>query len=262
MGDGAAAKDFFVHESSYLDDGASIGPGTKIWHFCHVQKARIGARCIFGQNCYVADEVVIGANVKVQNNVSIYTGTVIEDDVFLGPSCVLTNVTNPRSQVVRHALYEKTVLRRGVTVGANATIVCGITIGRYAFVAAGAVVAADVPDYALMMGVPARQHGWMSRHGHRLGRPDADGVAVCPESGYRYKKASPGVLRCLDLDEEAPLPPELAVAYGVTGPNLRGSGVARDLRADEGYCGYDGYDFDVVVGPGGPGQVGDCWNRY
>jgi UDP-2-acetamido-3-amino-2,3-dideoxy-glucuronate N-acetyltransferase len=146
----------------------------------------------------------------VQNNVAIYTGTVIEDDVFLGPSCVLTNVTNPRSQVLRHSLYEKTVFRRGVTVGANATIVCGIELGRYTFVAAGAVVAKSTPDYALMMGVPARQVGWMSRHGHRLKNPDAQGVMVCPESGYRYKEVSPGVVRCLDLDEEAPLPPELS----------------------------------------------------
>jgi UDP-2-acetamido-3-amino-2,3-dideoxy-glucuronate N-acetyltransferase len=135
---------------------------------------------------------------------------VIEDDVFLGPSCVLTNVTNPRSQVVRHSLYETTRLRRGATVGANATIVCGTTVGRYAFIAAGAVVAADVPDYALMMGVPARQRGWMSRHGHRLGEPDADGVYTCPESGYRYRETD-GVLRCLDLHEEQPLPADLAV---------------------------------------------------
>ena len=202
---------YFVHESSYVDDGAVIGEGTKIWHFSHIMKARIGRNCIFGQNDSVADDVVIGNNVKVQNNVSIYTGTIIEDDVFLGPSCVLTNVTNPRSQVKRHSLYEKTILRRGASVGANATIVCGITIGRYAFIAAGAVVAKDVPDYAMMMGVPARQHGWVSRHGHRLGQPDADGVLVCPESKFRYKEVSPGLLKCLDLDEEAPLPAELAV---------------------------------------------------
>jgi UDP-2-acetamido-3-amino-2,3-dideoxy-glucuronate N-acetyltransferase len=149
--------------------------------------------------------------VKVQNNVSIYTGTIIEDDVFLGPSCVLTNVTNPRSQVVRHSIYEKTIFRRGATVGANATIVCGIELGRYCFIAAGAVVVKDVPDYALMMGVPARQMGWMSRHGIRLPKPDSDGVMVCPESGYRYKEVEPGVVRCLDLDEESPLPTEKAV---------------------------------------------------
>ena len=202
---------FFVHESAYVDDGATIGEGTKIWHFAHVMGgAVIGERCIFGQNVMVASGVKIGNNVKVQNNVAIYTGTIIEDDVFLGPSCVLTNVTNPRSQVVRHSLYEKTVFRRGVTVGANATIVCGIEIGRYAFIAAGAVVAADVPDYALMVGVPARQEGWMSRHGHRLTNPDAEGIMTCPESGYRYKEVEPGVMRCLDIDEEAPLPEELS----------------------------------------------------
>jgi UDP-2-acetamido-3-amino-2,3-dideoxy-glucuronate N-acetyltransferase len=205
------AKPYFAHESAYVDEGCQIGPGTKIWHFSHIQSgAKIGARCIFGQNVNVANDVIIGDNVKVQNNVSIYTGTVIEDDVFLGPSCVLTNVTNPRSQVKRHTLYEKTLIRRGATVGANATIVCGIEIGRYAFIAAGAVVARNVPDYALMMGVPARQCGWMSRHGHRLRNPDADGILVCPESQMRYKEVAPGVLRCLNLDEEAPLPPELA----------------------------------------------------
>ena len=208
----AQNKPYFVHESAYVDEGAEIGEGTKIWHFAHVMKgAKIGRRCIFGQNTMVAGGVVVGDNVKVQNNVAIYTGTVIEDDVFLGPSCVLTNVTNPRSQVLRHSLYEKTVLRRGATIGANATVVCGIEVGRYAFVAAGAVVAADVPDYALMIGVPARQAGWMSRHGHRLGEPDADGVMVCPESGYRYRQTDTGALRCLDLDEEAPLPAELSV---------------------------------------------------
>jgi UDP-2-acetamido-3-amino-2,3-dideoxy-glucuronate N-acetyltransferase len=205
-------KDYFVHESAYVDQPCDIGKGTKIWHFSHIMKdVRIGEGCIFGQNVNVASGVVIGSNVKVQNNVSIYTGTIIEDDVFLGPSCVLTNVTNPRSQVVRHSLYEKIILRRGATVGANATIVCGIELGRYCFIAAGAVVAKDVPDYALMMGVPARQMGWMSRHGIRLPKPDSDGVMVCPESGYRYKEVGPGVVRCLDLDEESPLPPGKAV---------------------------------------------------
>jgi len=204
--------DYFVHESAYVDDGAVIGTGTKVWHFAHIMGgAVIGERCIFGQNVLISGGVTIGRNVKVQNNVAVYTGTVIEDDVFLGPSCVLTNVTNPRSQVVRHSLYEKTLLRRGVTVGANATIVCGIELGRYTFVAAGAVVVASTPDYALMVGVPARRIGWMSRHGHRLANPDEDGIMTCPESGYHYREVAPGVLRCLDLDEETPLPPELAV---------------------------------------------------
>lgn len=203
---------YFAHESSYVDEGAEVGAGTKIWHFSHVMTgAKIGEHCSFGQNCVVSPGVTIGSNVKVQNNVSIYEGTEIEDDVFLGPSCVLTNVTNPRSQVVRKSLYEKTLLRRGCSIGANATIVCGITIGRYAFVAAGAVVAKDVPDYALMIGVPARQKGWMSRHGHILKNPDTDGIMICPESVLRYQETSTGVLRCLDLDEEVALPPELAV---------------------------------------------------
>ena len=203
--------DYFVHASSYVDDGAKVGSGTKIWHFSHVMAgAEIGERCNFGQNCVVSPGVKIGSNVKVQNNVSIYEGTVIDDDVFLGPSCVLTNVTNPRSQVVRKALYEKTLLRRGCSIGANATVVCGITIGRYAFVAAGAVVAKDVPDYALMVGVPARQKGWMSRHGVLL-TPGDDGIMICKESGYRYQEVSSGVLKCLDLDEDAPLPAEKAV---------------------------------------------------
>jgi len=203
---------YFVHESSFVDEGAQVGAGTKIWHFSHVLSgAVIGERCSFGQNCSIAAGTLIGDNVKVQNNVSIYEGTVIEDDVFLGPSCVLTNVTNPRSQVVRKALYERTLLRRGCSIGANATVVCGITVGRYAFVGAGAVVAKDVPDYALMVGVPARFAGWMSRHGHRLPNPDAEGIMTCPESGLRYREASPGVLRCLDLDEDAPLPSNLAV---------------------------------------------------
>jgi UDP-2-acetamido-3-amino-2,3-dideoxy-glucuronate N-acetyltransferase len=204
-------KDYFVHESAYVDEPCEIGKGTKIWHFCHIMKdVKIGERCIFGQNVCVAGGVVMGNNVKVQNNVSIYTGAVIEDDVFLGPSCVLTNVTNPRSQVVRHSLYEKTVFRRGCTVGANATVVCGIELGRYCFIAAGAVVTENVPDYALMVGVPAKLAGWMSRHGHILKKPNPSGIMVCPESGYRYKEVEKGVMRCLDLDEEAPLPAELS----------------------------------------------------
>jgi UDP-2-acetamido-3-amino-2,3-dideoxy-glucuronate N-acetyltransferase len=209
-----AAKDepYFVHGSAFVDMPCRIGAGTKIWHGSHVMKgAKIGEKCILGQNVCIATDVNIGSNVKIQNNVSVYTGTEIEDDVFLGPSCVLTNITNPRSQIVRHALYEKTLIRRGATIGANATIVCGVTIGRYAFIAAGAVVAKDVPDYALMVGAPARQNGWMSRHGIKLPAPDKDGIMECPESKFRYKETSNGVLKCLDLDEEKPLPAEMAV---------------------------------------------------
>lgn len=205
-------KNVFIHESSFVDDGAVIGDGTRIWHFCHVLSgARIGERCSFGQNCCVSGGVIIGSDVKVQNNVSIYDGTVIEDDVFLGPSCVLTNVTNPRSQVVRRALYEQTLLRRGCSIGANATILCGVTIGRYAFVGAGAVVTRDVPDYALVVGAPARQAGWMSRHGQHLKNPDGNGIMTCPESELRYRLNDTGEMRCMDLDEETPLPPEMAV---------------------------------------------------
>ena len=201
---------YSVHASAYVDPGATIGAGTKIWHFSHVMKgARVGERCVLGQNVNVDGGTSIGDNVRIQNNVSIYTGVVIEDDVFLGPSAVLTNVTNPRAQVNRHDLYETTLLRRGCTIGANATVVCGVTIGRYAFVGAGSVVTKSVPDFALVVGNPARQVGWMSRHGHHLGSPDADGVMRCPESGFRYTERERGVLQCLDLDDEAPLPVEL-----------------------------------------------------
>jgi UDP-2-acetamido-3-amino-2,3-dideoxy-glucuronate N-acetyltransferase len=223
---------FFVHKSSYVDQPTSIGNNTKIWHFCHVMsECEIGAGCSFGQNCVIGPRVKIGNNVKVQNNISIYEGVEIEDDVFLGPSCVLTNVTNPRSQVLRKSLYEKTLLKRGCSIGANATIVCGITIGRYAFIGAGAVVHSDVPDYALMLGVPAKQKGWMSRHGHVLKNPDTEGVMICPESGLRYQvqsveseslivdsqpstinhQPSTAVLRCLDQGEDESLPSELAI---------------------------------------------------
>lgn len=198
---------YFAHPTAVIDPGAIIGNGSKIWHFAHISSgAKLGEKCIFGQNTFVADGVVVGNNVKVQNNVAIYTGTTIEDDVFLGPSCVLTNVTNPRSQINRHRLYEKTTIRRGSTIGANATIVCGITLGRYCFIAAGAVVVCNAPDYALMRGVPARQKGWMSRHGHAL-KAGPDGVLVCPESGFRYLEIAPGILRCSDLNEDDPLPP-------------------------------------------------------
>ena len=207
----SSARPYFVHSSAFVDEPSEIGAGTKIWHFCHVLPGpRIGRACTLWRNGMAGHDVVIGDNVKIQNNVAVYTGTVVEDDVFLGPSCVLTNVSNPRSQVVRRALYEKTLLRRGCTIGANATVVCGTTVGRYAFVSAGAVVTKDVPDYALMMGVPARQVGWMSRHGQRLTKPGAEGTMTCPESGFRYR-VEKGVLRCLDVEEDAPLPAENAV---------------------------------------------------
>src|SRR5207248_4381608 len=161
--------EYFVHESSYVDEGATVGRGTKIWHFCHVMPgAVIGERCNLGQNVVVMPGTRIGNNVKIQNNVSLYTGVTLEDDVFCGPSCVFTNVTNPRSEIVRKDEYRTTLVQRGATIGANATIVCGTTIGRFAFIAAGALVRTDVPNYALMAGVPAVRKGWMSRHGHRL----------------------------------------------------------------------------------------------
>lgn len=209
---------YFKHESAYVDDGCTIGDGTKIWHFAHVQSgAQIGCNCILGQNVNIANDVVIGDNVKIQNNVAVYTGTTVESDVFLGPSCVLTNVTNPRSQIKRHSLYEKILIKRGATVGANATIVCGITLGRYSFVAAGATITEDVPDYVLVMGCPAKPYAFVSRHGHILCKYNEvkEGVTyTCPESGYQYHLAD-GIMKCLDLDEEAPLPPELSV--GCTG---------------------------------------------
>ena len=198
---------YFAHESAYVDQPCTIGEGTKIWHFSHIMKgAKIGSGCNLGQNVFVATSVQIGNNVKIQNNVAVYAGTVIEDDVFLGPSCVLTNVTNPRAQIARQSLYEETVIRRGATIGANATIICGTTLGRYCFIAAGAVVTADVPDYALMVGVPARQNGWMSLHGHRLANPDTNGIMNCTESSLRYKEVEVGILKCLDIDEETSLP--------------------------------------------------------
>lgn len=196
---------YFAHPTAVIDDGAEIGGGTKVWHFSHVfAGAVIGEGCSFGQNNMVANGVLIGSNVKVQNNVSIYAGTTIEDDVFLGPSCVLTNVSNPRSQVVRQGIYEPTLLQRGTTVGANATIVCGTQLGRYCFISAGAVVTKSVPDYAMIVGVPGKQVGWMSRHGHKLSFSN-EGLAICPESGLRYRLERNSV-RCIDLDEEAGLP--------------------------------------------------------
>lgn len=180
-------KQYFSHESAIVDEGAVIGKGSKIWHFCHVMgKSILGEDCNLGQNVFVADDVVLGNNVKVQNNVSIYSGVVCEDDVFLGPSMVFTNITNPRSAVVRKGEYSRTLVKRGASIGANATIVCGNDIGRFAFIAAGAVITKEVPDYALMMGCPAAQAGWMSEYGHRL-EFDGAGKAVCAESGEEYQ---------------------------------------------------------------------------
>lgn len=203
---------YYVHPSSYVDEPSDIGEGTKIWHFCHVMpRARLGKGCILGQNVSIANDVVIGNNVKIQNNVSVYTGVEIEDDVFCGPSCVFTNVTNPRSQILRHDEYKRTLVRRGATIGANATIVCGVTLGPYAFIAAGALVRTDVPDYALMAGVPAVQKGWMSRHGHRLTKRSVEGHLICPQTGWRYEEKD-GRLRCLDYPEDQPLPSETRAA--------------------------------------------------
>ena len=180
--------DLTVHPSAIVDDGAVIGAGTRVWHFSHVcGGARIGAGCSLGQNVYIGNDVVIGDNVKIQNNVSVYDAVTIEDDVFCGPSMVFTNVYNPRSAVARKSEYRTTLVRRGATIGANATVVCGVTIGAHAFLAAGAVANRDVPDFALMAGVPARQIGWISRHGERLDLPlRGEGRALCPHSGDVY----------------------------------------------------------------------------
>lgn len=200
------SRPYYVHPSAYIDEPCEIGSGTKIWHFCHIMPhARIGANCNLGQNVFVASGVTIGNNVKIQNNVSVYAGVELEDDVFCGPSCVFTNVINPRSQIVRQNQYQSTLVRRGATIGANATIICGVIIGQYAFIAAGAVVRTNVPDYALMAGVPAVQKGWISRHGHRLPQPDNDGIMRCPESGWRYREIAPQIVRCLDWPEDQPL---------------------------------------------------------
>ena len=178
---------YFAHESAIIDDGCTIGCGTKIWHFSHIMSGcTIGRNCNIGQNVVVSPQVVLGNNVKVQNNVSVYTGVTCEDDVFLGPSAVFTNVINPRSAIARKDQYRPTVVKRGASIGANATIVCGHTIGQYALIGAGAVVTKDVKPYALVVGNPARQTGWVSEYGHKL-KFDSNNLAVCPESGKRYK---------------------------------------------------------------------------
>ncbi len=179
--------DYFAHESAFIDEGCIIGKGTKIWHFSHIMpNCTLGENCNIGQNVVISPDVVLGRNVKVQNNVSIYTGVICEDDVFLGPSMVFTNVINPRSAINRKAEYAKTIVKKGASIGANATIVCGHDIGEYAFIGAGAVVTKHVPAFALMVGNPARQMGWISEYGHRL-EFDTNGNARCPESGDTYK---------------------------------------------------------------------------
>jgi UDP-2-acetamido-3-amino-2,3-dideoxy-glucuronate N-acetyltransferase len=179
--------DFFVHESSYVDEGVVVGEKTKIWHFCHIMSGtRIGEDCSFGQNCVVGPKVYIGNNVKAQNNISIYTGVEIEDDVFLGPSMVFTNVINPRSAVSRKDEFKKTLLKKGCSIGANSTVICGVTIGRYALIGAGSVISKDIPDFALIYGVPACQQGWISKAGNKLDF-NAEGFAFDPQDQSRYQ---------------------------------------------------------------------------
>lgn len=180
-------KAFFAHATAVIDEGCQIGKDTKIWHFSHIMPGcTIGENCNIGQNVVVSPGVILGRNVKVQNNVSIYSGVIVEEDVFLGPSMVFTNITNPRSAVIRRGQYEKTIVKKGASIGANATIVCGHNIGEFAFIGAGAVVTKEVPAYALVVGNPAKQIGWMSEFGHRLNF-DKDGFAICPESKQKYK---------------------------------------------------------------------------
>lgn len=188
---------YFAHETAIVDAGCTIGEGTKIWHFSHVMPdCKIGERCNIGQNVVVSPGVVLGNNVKIQNNVSIYTGVICEDDVFLGPSMVFTNVINPRSAVNRRDQYAKTTVKKGASIGANATIVCGHDIGEYAFIGAGAVVTKDVPPFALVVGNPARQIGWVGEYGHRLNF-DTNGIAICEESGQQYKLENGNVTRTM-----------------------------------------------------------------
>ena len=188
-------KEYFAHETAVIDENCSIGNGTKIWHFTHIMSACvIGQNCNIGQNVVVSPEVVLGNNVKIQNNVSVYTGVKCEDDVFLGPSMVFTNVVNPRSSVNRRGQYVETLVKKGVTIGANATIVCGYPIGEYAFIGAGAVVTKEVAPYALVIGNPAKQVGWMSEYGHKL-EFDENGEAICPESNEKYKLENNKVIK-------------------------------------------------------------------
>ena len=191
-------KNYFAHETAVIDNNCEIGEGTKIWHFSHIMSnCKIGEKCNIGQNVVVSPEVVLGKNVKIQNNVSVYTGVICEDDVFLGPSMVFTNVTNPRSAVIRKGEYETTIVKQGASIGANATIVCGHNIGRFAFIGAGAVVTKEVKDYALVVGNPAKQIGWMSEFGHRLNFNN-EGIAVCSESNEKYKLENEKVIKLID----------------------------------------------------------------
>ena len=201
-----SAMNEFIHPTACVDDAAEVGDGTRIWHFSHVAGgARIGRGCTLGQNVFVADGVTVGDNVKIQNNVSLYTGIHLEDDVFCGPSCVFTNVINPRSQISRKDEFQETCVRRGATIGANATILCGVNIARYAFVGAGSVVTKDVPQYALVIGAPAVQNGWITRHGHRFPTGSDETEWVCPQSGWRYAVDETGQLTCKDWPEDEPL---------------------------------------------------------
>ena len=188
-------KEYFAHQTAVIDEGCAIGTGTKVWHFSHIMpNCTIGEQCNIGQNVVISPDVVLGRNVKIQNNVSVYTGVVCEDDVFLGPSMVFTNVINPRSAINRRGTYAKTIVKKGASIGANATIVCGNDIGAYALIGAGAVVTKDVPDFALLVGNPARQIGWVGEYGHRL-EFNEDGLATCEESGQEYKLENTKVIR-------------------------------------------------------------------
>lgn len=196
----------FIHPTACVEEPELLGEGTRVWHFVHVQAgATIGANCSLGHAVFVARGATLGRDVRVQNHVSIFSGAIIEDEVFLGPACVLTNVKNPRAAIDRSQAFERIVVRRGATIGANATLLPGVTVGRHAFVAAGAVVTRDVPDYGFVLGVPARQEGWMSRHGQRL-TMSATGTAECAASGWSYRLGADGHLVCLNLDEDAPFP--------------------------------------------------------
>jgi UDP-2-acetamido-3-amino-2,3-dideoxy-glucuronate N-acetyltransferase len=191
-------KEYFAHETAVIDEGCKIGKGTKIWHFSHVMKdSEIGENCNIGQNVVISPSVKLGRNVKVQNNVSIYTGVICEDDVFLGPSMVFTNIINPRSAIIRKDQYASTIVEKGASIGANATIVCGNKIGAYSFIGAGAVVTKEIKPYALVVGNPARQTGWMSEYGHKLAF-DKSGIAACPESGEKYRLEEGKVFKIIE----------------------------------------------------------------